>query len=120
MSCPGLHCAGCGAGAGVPPAALAAAFGLAWVAEHLIEVAVVSAACGALAVAAVVALARWQERREARYAAARGIRSRADAIAPAAPRAVAGARPAAIENHYHVHHHYADGREAARAISEGK
>ena len=69
MSCPGLHCAGCGAGAGVPPLALAAVFGLAWVAEHLVEVIAVSAACGVLAVAAVVVLMRWAGRRDARRAA---------------------------------------------------
>jgi hypothetical protein len=87
MSCSGLHCAGCGAGASVPPIALAGLLGFTWVAGHIIEVAVVSAACGALAVVAVVALMRWQERREAAYAAAHGIRSRADVILPApAPR----------------------------------
>ena len=69
MSCPGLHCAACSSGAAVPVVPLVTAFGLAWVAEHLVEVAIVSAACGALAVAAVVALMRWQERREARRAA---------------------------------------------------
>jgi hypothetical protein len=39
------------------------------VAEHRIEVAAVSAACGALSVAAVVALMRWQDRRQAAFAA---------------------------------------------------
>lgn len=69
MSCSGIHCAGCAGGAAVPVVPLLAAFGLAWVAEHIVEVAVVSAACGALAVAAVVALMRWSDRRDARHAA---------------------------------------------------
>ncbi|HTQ95004.1 MAG TPA: hypothetical protein VMK84_36470, partial [Streptosporangiaceae bacterium] len=69
MACAGLHCSGCAGGIGVPPVAFAAVFGLAWVTEHLIEVAAVSAACGVLSVAAVVALMRWTGRREARHAA---------------------------------------------------
>jgi hypothetical protein len=39
-----------------------------WVASHAVEVLAVTAACGALAVAAVVALMRWGDRREARHA----------------------------------------------------
>ena len=63
MSCPGAgHCAGCGVGGGAPVLAFAAFFGVAWVAEHLIEVAVVSAMCGVLAVAAEVALMHWGDR----------------------------------------------------------
>lgn len=69
--CSGLHCAGCAGGVAVPVVPLAAAYGVAWVVEHIIEVAVVSAVCGALAVAAVVWLMRWQERREAVHAAQR-------------------------------------------------
>jgi hypothetical protein len=53
----------------VPPIAFVYAYGAAWIAEHLAEVAIVSATCGALAVAAVVALMRWSERRQARHAA---------------------------------------------------
>jgi hypothetical protein len=49
---------------------LAAVCGFVWVAEHLIEVGIVSAVCGALAVAAVVALMRMGDRRDARHAAA--------------------------------------------------
>jgi hypothetical protein len=69
MSCSGLHCAGCGAGAAVPPVALAGLLGLTWVTEHLVMVAAVSAACAVLSVAAVVALMRWQDRRQAALAA---------------------------------------------------
>lgn len=73
MHCSGLHCSGCGVGAGVPPIAFVAAFGVAWVAEHLVIVAATSAVCGALAVAAVVALMRWQDRRQAAFAAQASI-----------------------------------------------
>ncbi len=69
MSCPGLHCAGCAGGAAIPVWPLAAVYGLAWIAEHIIEVIAVSAACGVLALAAVVALMRWADRRDARRAA---------------------------------------------------
>jgi hypothetical protein len=44
---------------------LVAVFGLTWVAEHLVEVAVTCGACGVLAVAAAVAIMRWQDRRQA-------------------------------------------------------
>ena len=70
MACSGLHCAGCAGGMAVPLVPLAAAYGLAWIAENIIMVASVSAACGALAVAAVVALMRQADRRDARRAAA--------------------------------------------------
>ena len=88
MSCSGLHCAGCGAGVSVPPVAFAAAFGLAWVAEHIIEVGAVSAVCGALAVSVVVWLLRLGERRDALQRDAASIWTvRADALPP--PRAAA-------------------------------
>ena len=82
MPCPGVHCAGCAGGAAVPVVPLAAAFGLAWVAEHLIEVAIVSAACGVLSVAAVVALMKWGERRDARHAAIWPLLAGREAPAP--------------------------------------
>lgn len=112
VSCSGLHCAGCGAGTAVPPAALAGLFGLAWVAGHLAEVIAVSAACGVLSVAAVMALVRWGDRRDARHAA-RGplLITRA----PAPPQ-VTHAPPPAIEQHIHLH--FADGRQAARVIRQ--
>ena len=104
MSCSGLHCAGCGAGVGVPAAALAGLFGAAWVAEHLVEVAVVSAACGVLSVAAVVWLMRWQDRRQARIGPLMVTRGNAPAVTAAViPRAVTGPRPAVIEQHVHFH-----------------
>jgi hypothetical protein len=69
VTCSGLHCAGCAGGAAVPVVPLITFCGLAWVAEHLIDVAIVSAACGALSLAAVMALMKWADRRDARQAA---------------------------------------------------
>lgn len=119
MACSGLHCAGCAGGMAVPVVPIAACFGLAWVADHIVEVAVVSAACGALAVAAVVALMRWCDRRQGRRAAGRPIWTvRAEAAgltAAAAPRVTQGTAAPAIEQHVHFHFDPAD-REAARII----
>ena len=70
MSCPGLHCACCAGGITVPVVPIAAAFGVAWIAGHLVEVAIVCGTCGALAVAASVALFRWASRRDDRRLAA--------------------------------------------------
>ena len=53
----------------LPVVPLVAFLGLEWVVEHLVEVAAVSATCGALSVAAVVVLMRWCERREVAFAA---------------------------------------------------
>jgi hypothetical protein len=82
----------------VPVVPLVAFCGLAWVAEHIVEVAIVSAVSGALAVAAVVALMRWTERREGRHAAARPL-----LIAREAPAAVAPAARPAITGGLHLH-----------------
>jgi hypothetical protein len=65
MSCSGLHCGGCAGGAAVPVVPLLAVYGVAWVAEHVVEVLATSAVCGALAVAAVIWLMRWSDRRDA-------------------------------------------------------
>jgi len=100
--------------------ALTALLGVDWVVTHIIEVAVVSGVCGALAVAAVVVLMRWADRRDARHAGSLLI-TRAEAVplvtARVTPPAVQAAAPAAIENHYHVHYHAADGQQAP-AITE--
>jgi len=78
MSCSGLHCAGCGGGSAAPVLALTALLGVDWVVTHLVEVIAVSAASGILAVAAVVALTRWADRRDAaRDAAWRARHARA-------------------------------------------
>jgi len=53
--------------------ALTAFLGVDWVVTHLVEVAIVSGTCGALAVAAVVALMRWCDRRQVRRAASRSL-----------------------------------------------
>jgi hypothetical protein len=102
MSCSGLHCAGCGGGAGVPVIALLALEGGAWVAAHVIEVAAVSAACAVLAVAVVVRLMRWQDRRQAAFAA-RGplLISRPDA-APLPPARQRAELPPVINNYFYV------------------
>ena len=129
MTCSGLHCSACAGGATVPVVPLAALLGIEWVAEHIIEVAVVCATCGALAVAAVVALMKWCGRREARRAAVRlfwtvraGTAIAPAAIAPAAagepaaadeaPPAARGAIAAAPAIHFHFHVATADERAA--------
>lgn len=120
MPCPGVHCAGCAGGAAVPVVPLAAAFGLAWVAEHLIEVAIVSAACGVLSVAAVVALMKWGERRDARHAAIWPLLAGREAPAPVLtatvlPQVTEGTAVPAIENRHRIRYDPA-GRESARII----
>jgi len=65
MACSGLHCAGCAGGLAVPVVPVVSLLGFAWVADHLVLMAATSGACGVLAVAAVVALMRWQDRRQA-------------------------------------------------------
>jgi len=72
VSCPGvtIHCAGCAGGVAVPVVPLLELYGAMWLAEHIIEVAIACAVSGALAVAIVIALARWADRRDARRAAA--------------------------------------------------
>ena len=69
MGCPGFHCACCPGGVTCPWCRSAAFLGLAGVAEHIIEVATVSATCGTLSVASSIALFRWAGRRDARRAA---------------------------------------------------
>jgi hypothetical protein len=120
MACSGLHCAGCGGGSAAPVVAFAAFLGVDWVAAHLAEVIVTSAACGALAVAAVVALMRWADRRAARHAAAGPLMVTREVSAPMVNATVipqvrrVEERPA-IVNHYHIHFDPAD-REAARIV----
>jgi hypothetical protein len=82
--------------------ALAGLLGLTWVTEHLVEVAVVSAACGVLAVAVVVRLMRWQDRRQAAFAA-RGplLVTRPDA-APLPPARQRAALPPVVNNYFYV------------------
>jgi len=117
MSCSGLHCAGCGGGAGVPLVALLALEGFTWVAAHVIEVAAVSLACGVLSVAAVVALMRWQDRRQAALTA-RGplLVTRADAapLPPARPRAALP--PPVVNNYFYVADPAAVARAARQAL----
>jgi hypothetical protein len=113
MSCSGIHCAGCGSGAAVPLVALLALEGGAWVAAHLAAVAAVSAACGVLAVAAVVRLMAWQDRRQAAFAA-RGplLITRPDAAPLPPARQHAALPPPVVNNYFYV----ADPAVAARVI----
>jgi hypothetical protein len=100
-----------------------------WVADRIFWIGGTVFVALALAVAASMWLQAWTDRREARFAAAHGILSRADVILPQRVRAVAAAaeigkaiadlppsagRPA-IEQHVHFHFDPAD-REAARII----
>ncbi|SRR6266568_1048174 len=122
MSCSGLHCAGCAGGAAVPVVLLAEFCGLVWVADHLIEVGIVSAVCGALAVAAVVALMRRQERREARHAASQSIWTvRAEPVAAAKTRdslSAPAARPELESRALHLHFHGLPDAEQAHVIRQ--
>jgi len=122
MACNGLHCSGCAAGAAIPVWPLAAAYGLAWVAEHLVEVIAISATCGVLAVAAVVALMRWTDRRDARHVAERPLLVTREApasrlTATVTPQVTQGTSAPAVEQHVHFHFDPAD-REAARIIRQ--
>jgi hypothetical protein len=96
----------------VAPVALAGLLGFTWVAGHLIEVAAASAACGVLSVAAVVWLMRWQDRRQAAFAA-RGplLITRPDA-APLPPARQRAELPPVVNNYFYV----ADPAMAARVI----
>ena len=120
MACAGLHCSGCVGGSAAPPLALTVLLGATWVAEHIIEVAITSAACGALAVAAVVALMRWADRRDARLAARGPLLITRGAPRPALtatviPQVIQGTPPSAVTNNYYIRIDPAD-REAARII----
>lgn len=95
MSCSGLHCSGCVGGMAVPIVPIVAFCGLAWVAEHLVEVVIVSGTCGVLAVAAVVVLMRWAGRRDTRQAVA-WQQMRAREVPPAV-------RPALGFRDLHIH-----------------
>ncbi|MGH3193794.1 MAG: hypothetical protein ACRDOL_42365, partial [Streptosporangiaceae bacterium] len=66
MTYPGVHCACCAGGITVPVVPIAATLGVVWIAEHLVEVAIVCGVSGTLAVAASVALLRWANHRDDR------------------------------------------------------
>lgn len=137
--CEGLHCSGCGdsghgglvlAGGGILMAMLAAE----WVAAHAWEVIAVTAVCGALAVAAVVALVRWASRRDARHANERPFLTVREVSIPVVESAPPGSeipapgfdgeRPALGFRDLHIHLAALDGDEQARiirtALTEGK
>ncbi|MGH3222565.1 MAG: hypothetical protein ACRDPY_28365, partial [Streptosporangiaceae bacterium] len=72
---------------------IAATLGVVWIAEHLVEVAIVCGVSGTLAVAASVALLRWANHRDDRQRAA----WRARYLARAAPRAVTTVRAEVVD-----------------------
>lgn len=88
MNCPGLHCPGCSGGqslgilAGAVTIIVITDKTVPWVADRIFWIVGTLALCFALAVAASMWLGRLTERREAAFAAAHGILSRADGIAP--------------------------------------
>lgn len=121
MTCSGPHCAGCAGGAAAPVVPLVAFLGIDWVVTHLVEVAVTSAVCGALAVATVIVLMRWGDRRDERRAAEwRLLRARevpqirhvvTDSVAPPV-------RPELESRALHLHFHGADADHAAAIIRQ--
>jgi hypothetical protein len=93
---------------------LAAVFGLAWVAENIVMVAAVSAACAVLSIAAVAALMRWAGRRDARRLPLWTAREM-PAMAP--PRIAQAPAPAIGQHvHYEIHYHAAPDRPARIVI----
>jgi hypothetical protein len=113
MTCGGLHCSGCAGGAGVPVAALLAFEGVTWVAAHLVEVAAVSAACGVLAFAAMAALIRRGDRRDARQLAGPSLLITRPDAAPL-PSPARRELPPVVNNWYVI----ADAGTAARVIRQ--
>ena len=117
MSCSGLHCGGCAGGMVVPVVPLLALYGAAWVAEHIIEVAAVSATCGVLAVVAVVFLVRWGNRRDERQAVAwRQIRACGPTLEQ--PRIAQRTRPELAAPAVHLHFHGLPDAEQAQIIRQ--
>lgn len=88
MSCPGLHCAGCGGGVAVPVVVLAALEGAAWVLAHILWILGTAAVCAVLTGVAVARLARWSDARAARLWAQRPVQLHAAPVTePRAERA---------------------------------
>jgi len=128
MRCPGLHCEGCGQHDGssgavvlVIGAAVVAAEVLEWIAAHAVEVMAITAACVVLAVAAVVALVRWGDRRESRHATVRpfltarevpGIGNGLTGLAASAE------RPAIVYRDLHIHLDGVPGAEQVQVIRQ--
>lgn len=104
-ACPGLHCAGCGGGSAAPFLILGGIFGAEWVIENIIAVAIVSAVCGILALAAVIMLMRRADRRDAGRAEL--WRTRYEALHPPGtviPVAVTAPAPSALPfRDLHIH-----------------
>jgi hypothetical protein len=116
MSCPGLHCPGCGDSGGgvVIVAALAVAAEVIidafwWLLAGTIAAAVIS-------LAVVILLTRATSRREATFAAQLAARRPIAVAATATPQVSQGTAPA-IEQHVHHHYHVADGQNLARVVA---
>ena len=87
----------------------------AWILAWLWAVLLVLAACVTLTAVIVFRLKAWSDRKAAAVFAAREPpRVRAERVAE-----IPRTEHPAIENHYHVHYHAADGQQAP-AITEGK
>jgi hypothetical protein len=126
MSCPGLHCPGCGGGGGAIAPLAAIAIGAA-VLEIVLDllwlIIAATISCAVLSVAAVVVLSRLTGRREAAYAASprhqaligAGPSAAASVTATVIPQVSHGTGPRAIERHVHIHFDPAD-REAVALI----
>lgn len=86
MTCPGLHCPGCSDGQSLGILGTGAVVliiadrTVQFVADRIWWIGGTAAACFAVSVAVSMALEAWSDRRGARYAAAHGIMSRADAL----------------------------------------
>jgi hypothetical protein len=111
MTCPGLHCAGCGRGGTAATLTLTGIGALAawWAFQDLVAVVVVMAVSFVLALAAVSLLIRATQKREARVGRLLAAQRQADALPPRTPhRAVTG--------DLHLHFHGLPDTGAAAAI----
>ncbi len=117
--CEGLHCPGCRDGGGK-----VALVGLGilvvvvevveWIAGHVWELLAVTTVCGALVIAAVVALFKWADRRDARHGAEKPF-----LVVREAPAAVNSAeRPALGFRDLHIHLDGAPTTEQAQVIRQ--
>ena len=88
-----------------------------WILSIIVWLAVAAGVVLVLVAAGLIWWLRGAPKRKAEYAAlyAAAFEARRTVTATAAPQVSAGTTPA-IENHFHVHHHYAASPEPARVI----